>query len=352
MVGMNPSIDQYFTQPWLAESLMKLVRVRSVDRIADFAAGDGSLLKFAGERWPSAQLIAVDRDSTVLGRLAKMVANVDMHCLDFLEAEYTNFVDRIGGNLDLVLLNPPFSVLGRSLCREKNGDGELLLSPAAAFIWRAMVYLRKGGQLIAIVPHGLLVSQRDFPVIEWLRENHDFSIIEDNITKAFFGADVRCAIISVKKCGGSVATVGKKSVSSGLVVTRGKVEHVGTRGRNFRGKDSLEVIHTTNLKSGSLDGRYATIKKSAENGFDKGALVVLPRVGRPSLGKVVLIEDGGQRAFTKCIIAIECGTPEKARDVYAAIVSNWEVVRLSFGGTGAQYTTIDRVHQMLIDLGF
>src|SRR5688500_2052184 len=104
--------DQFFTPSEIATRLVAPFRRSSEKCIADFAAGDGELLRAAGLKWPRAKIIASDIDEVTVRSLKKDFPRWAIGKCDFLNErsrQRCNPISSVKGKITLLLLNPPFS---------------------------------------------------------------------------------------------------------------------------------------------------------------------------------------------------------------------------------------------------
>ena len=76
--------DQYFTPDYVAEQLVAPFRRRKIQSVADFAAGDGELLRAAEAKWPNASIFATDLDPKCASKLKRDHDNWNIGICDFL----------------------------------------------------------------------------------------------------------------------------------------------------------------------------------------------------------------------------------------------------------------------------
>lgn len=351
-------IDQIFTNEDFANRILRFATVRKVKKIGDFAVGDGALLAVAQARWPEAKMYGLDLDPCVFPRVTDIVTACATYCGDFLNGASSKILQIWGDDFDLVLLNPPFSVRQRPLEEVVLGSLQVRLSPAAAFLVKATRFVRKGGQIIAIIPHGVWHSERDKDAVAYLEAEHSTKVIDDDVRNAFKEADVRCMVIkiTVGNKGGAIPR-GESVINSGILqsfeyrVVRGSVNHVSSKGiKQCRG--SIRVIHTTNLAQYDIRGSHATLCRLPSSArLSTDYAVMLPRVGRPSKEKIVVVDGYARRiAPTQCVLAVECSSLANALRLHRLLRDQWKELESIYGGTGAQYTTVARLEHLLVQL--
>lgn len=360
MTSASKALDQYFTPPKLAAELIEAVTVDSPLMVGDFAAGDGELLKAAVKRWPEIQCLAIDIDNKVIDKLADTQPDWLLACSDFLddsERQTITVLKEREGTMPLIVLNPPFSCRGGTMLWTEIGGVKTHCSPALAFIARAIPYLQAGGQLVAIVPYGLIQGEKDEIARELLRTYYGFEVVKTYINGGFAKCSPRTAIIKLtagRTNDNDYATSNSLIKSKNLPTTsftsiqRGRVPNNKV---NMEGlEDQIPFIHTTNLQN----NRIVSVNRFAGHKFEKfrGPGVLLPRVGRPKIGKVVILEGEEEFVMSECLFLIECKSKKDAQLVYRCIIDNWLLLENNHGGTCATFLTIQSLKAFMQSFGF
>jgi tRNA1(Val) A37 N6-methylase TrmN6 len=360
MTSRVKKYNQYFTPPGLAAKLIQAITIAEPNHIGDFAAGDGELLRAAENRWPNISCTAIDIDDEVISKLRISHPNWIAKCFDFTDIEARSKQLRNKNKITkfpVITLNPPFAI----------HDGEVRLRPvsiagiaircsaALAFIIEALSYLRKGGQLVAIVPHSVVQSERDEIARQLLIQHFNFEIVESFSNISFKGCSPRTAIIRLT----NKASKNIKSVLHTIPEFINKI----TKVHIFRGslsntkvihsddKSSIPFIHTTDLSKGLLHKPSKFIHK--ENTINiTGPAVLMPRVGKPDIQKIVLLPKNAVAVISDCVIALLCDSEEHSEVTHSIIVQNWLLLEQIYGGTCARYISIKELAVFLHNLGF
>ena len=95
-------MDAIYTPPELADELVSASRLTAPKIIADFAAGDGALLRAAAKTFPRAKLFGTDIDPDAIDLLPRTLASCDAEVHDFFSDTPPSFQRR---RFDLILLN-------------------------------------------------------------------------------------------------------------------------------------------------------------------------------------------------------------------------------------------------------
>ena len=325
--------------------------------IADFAAGEGDLLRVAEAKWPNAEIVAADIDSATAKRLRRKNAGWSIGVANFLDAESrsrSRVLRRVKGKVDLLLLNPPFSCRGGKKVSVEVEDQNLDCSIAMAFVLLGIEYLRKGGEIRAVLPAGSVSSQKDAAARSYLRGRFLVSIgtrFDQNTFNGCFPKTVllRVALVdsSCKNCSGEINGRAQSLGLQSVRIYRGGVQMHSALESD--GEDSLPLIHTTNLKN---DLEWELLPRIQEGrGEITGPAVLLPRVGRPTQDKVVLLSGSARIALSDCIFALKCDSTEDLKGVYDTVKREWTKVKAGFGGTGAPYLTLGKLADALGHMG-
>lgn len=330
--------------------------------IADFAAGNGDLLRAAEQRWSQASIVALDVDAVVVRRLRRDNAKWSIGKCDFLSQESRAKSRRLRqaeeSKIDLVLLNPPFSDRGARAHTVIIGDREFQVSRALAFVVVAAEYLSNRGELLAILPQATLHSQKDRAAWTALRSLYSVSKAFSCGRGTFPGASARTVAVRVSK---SRMAVGSTSISnrfgrrktsspgalSKVSIVRGCIP-LHTIGR-YLDSDTVPLVHTTELMGGSvhINGRRARSPSRVLS----GPAVLLPRIGNPTLEKVAVFHGEPTITLSDCVIGLQCRDIKHAFRVASRIRTNWPTLAATYGGTCAPYLTISGLSDALSFLG-
>lgn len=339
-------MDAIYTPPDLAKFLAEASTLVSPRSVADFAAGDGALLRAAAARWPGAKLFGSDIDEEAVASIKSLLPGCDTMLVDFL----ADAPDRLPLNrlFDLILLNPPFSGRGNKRYSAGIEGVDYKASKALAFAARALAHLAPGGEIIAILPASTLTSERDAALRTAIRTWGHVQQIGDVWRTAFKSHAVAVTVLRIARAKPKRKTVSKPSLVSlrpfTVKMTRGSLsvhKHVATdTGPRF--------IHTTDLQHNRLStsGRRA----SSAHRTITGPAVLIPRVGRPSSDKIVLLASG-EAVLSDCVIALQTIPAGSEQVLVDLLVENWESLKTAYGGSCAPYTTLKRLAETLLRFG-
>ncbi len=347
--------DSIFTPPSLANRLVSCLRVRSVNVVADFAAGAGALLDAAQSRWPTSRIFATDIDRAQLRTLRRdRPAWITANC-DFLNERSRRRVlglDAFKGNVDAVLLNPPFSCIGATTISISVSGRGLRGSKAGAFVVLATEYLRKGGELVAIVPSSFLTSEKDHAFRQHLAEIGTLDEIDSSCGADFESVTLHAAMIRFRK--GKPAAVPdpiRVTPSASLLsarlncsIVRGvqQIHSLNNSGVAFR------FAHSTELRDEGIIPRVERVRPSTRSVL--GPALLLPRVGAVTPQKLAVLARG-RVVLSDCVIALQCDSTAVCQELKARLLANWDLFFKAYAGTGARYITISRLKALLGTLG-
>ncbi|MEK6743057.1 MAG: N-6 DNA methylase [Nitrospirota bacterium] len=353
--------DQYYTPNEIALRMVSAVKGSDIHCVADFSAGDGSLLRAARIQWPKSSIIAIDVCTNNVKNLKRKEKKWQVFRQDFLNEpseKKRREVERYRGAVSLVLLNPPFSCRGGAYQSVTFNETEVRCSTAFAFILKALQFLSSNGQLVAILPESCLYSDKDAQARILLHGLGKISIIGANGHKAFSGCTAHSVIILFqkgKKSGLNCEPWQNKHLhephqknNEQVRIHRGKVQM--HKFESSKSKKGLPFIHSTELQEAGIDIKRYRIKFN-ENGI-RGPAVLLPRVCNPSQHKLIIYEKRSPLVLSDCIIALHCRNNAVANKLHKDMIDNWEHVRKEYTGTGARYITVNRIRKILVSMGY
>jgi SAM-dependent methyltransferase len=343
--GSTPSrmMDQYYTPPGLAALLVGAARGRRAKLIADFAMGDGALLRVAASRWPRAKLFGSDIRPEASGSAGDLAARIEFKTFDFLDdGESKSSLKELEGRCDVILLNPPFTCRGNKRYPVVIDQQPHLGSKALAFVARALRYLKPGGELLAILPASCATSERDAHLFQALQARYAVDQVGEIRCKAFAGCSVGVILLRVR--GRSLLTRGLAADRSAPLVALKPYGALIMRGctpmhRTSDVSDGVPVLHSADLRGGACTPQRWI---SVGSRIAEGPVVLLPRVGRPDISKTVLAELA-TTCLSDCVIAIRSDPPGREAELLRLIRSHWHDLERAYGGSCAPYLTMARL---------
>lgn len=335
------------------------MRLKHPSTIADFAAGDGGLLRAARNRWANSTFIATDINPASVALLRRNEPLWRVGQCNFLShasrtrcRALANPVARVS----LALLNPPFTCRGGSCWHTQLNGLSIRSGLAMAFMISSIPYLTRGGEMIAVLPAGCLWNERDQQAWALLREIGQVDILGENGHNTFPGCSPRTVVVrftnrsSAEPSDSPSRLERDVSGASGITVEvmRGRVSMHELNGNHA--EIMRPFVHSTELEVGGVnltrrkaDGRYMSIS---------GPSVLLPRVGRPNKLKIHTYEGRRRIVISDCIIALKCKTRGEAEVVRTSLLENWSEVERHYIGTGARHLTVRTISHFLAGFGF
>lgn len=350
-------MDTHYTPAGLATQFVGSLRLRNPAVIADFTAGQGSLLDAASARWPGARLIATDIDSHAVLQLKDRGEQWTVGRCDFLSSRSRAAcrpLRDLAGTADVVLLNPPFSVRGAKRIDVRYANRSLKCSPAMAYTLYALSFLRPGGEARLILPAGALVNVRDQDAWRAIRALHSVAVIGQTDRNSFPSCASNGVLVAVGPHARNAETVSDLRGMATADESGRRISARVTRGgfqmhRLRDNSDGPVLVHSSELQDGRVmlngrrgHGRSRTLASAA---------VLLPRVGRLTPQKVALFEGSTCVMPSDCVVAV---VPEDGQQVFelrSRLVGSFDRLRSVYVGTGAPHVTLRRLSDFLRSIG-
>ena len=351
------SIDAFYTPAYLAAKMVRLID-QEPDVVADFACGDGGLLHAAARRWKMAQIFGTDisklavKTVSTLG-LAKQVSRCDF--LSSRSRAHCKLLRDIKNEVDVVLLNPPFTCRGGTRHLVDIDGFALRCGTAMAFLLIASDYLSPAGEVVAILPAGSMNSEKDRAAWNVLRNRFIIRIVSEHDNRTFISCDSNTQIIHMKR----ITNPRKAPLmypSETLDRPAGRTER--PKVTLYRGQVQMHAVppgrtalaHSTDLRNYKLvlNGH----KTNSSSLSIKGAFIVLPRVGSPLKEKIAFHETSKKVAISDCILALACQSKSETIGLHRSLLNSWPLLESQYGGTGAKYLTVSRLANLLRGLGY
>lgn len=355
-------IDSIYTPPELAAKIVSFIKVQTSPQvIADFAAGDGQLLKAAEKRWKTCRFVAVDIDNAAVDKLKRQKRSWRVGRCNFLKSKsraQLPFLQKFEAGVSVVILNPPFSCRGAKTIHTHLNDDVLKTSVAMAFVLNALSYLADRGQLIAILPTGCLQSQKDSRAWQAIREICRVEVLVQHGHKIFGGWTPKTSIVRITKRIRRIkpkseqrSKLGFKLPSSPVVTLfRGRIPMHTLNGNKVN--RPVPLIHTTELGQAGVDlSRRFLDESQTTNRTVSGPSVLLQRVGLPDVRKIQIYLRKDRIALSDCVVALQCKSVQEAIKVKESLLKRWDLLESNYGGTCAKYITLKRLEDVLMTLG-
>lgn len=345
-------MDRFYTPNRLARTLTDALGFRSVGSCADPNCGHGQLLLSAEAQWPKAEFRGLDIDRRAVRRVRQRRPQWTVSVGNLLSPRSVarTQVVRNGRSCDVLLANPPFS-MGAS-----NGvlpaGSSYRCSIAMAHIRAAIELFRPRLAIGAIVPESLLHSEldeaaRDDLAAKWVieevlrvpqatfkgtRAHSSLIVLRPNSEQVGNGQD---APISAERGIGADLVRGGLPVHSALVAREG----------------GMPFVHSTDLTA-LVNGSYRTRSvMPIGRGCVVGAVILLPRVGVPSVEQIAPLEFGQPIQLSDCVIGLRFSSYDAAMKTAQMIRAMPDSLVRLYKGTGARYVTVRRVEEWCVSVG-
>lgn len=347
--------DRYYTPFAVASRALECAELTSQPVVcADTACGAGSLLIAAEDVLQAKYCLGIDNDPGMIRRLRRERPDWRLYVGDFLKrhrAPPTDFPGATSG-VDLLVLNPPFSLGHRKYVSVKYLGESVKCSVAMAHILRGLELFRPNQGAIAVVPESLLHSNTDRHARELLGQQFSLSELFQLSIHTFKGARVNSSFVQFG-CSPSKPEVrinGQMAVHSiPATVVRG-----GLQMHTFKHAVSgVQLIHSTSLKYIANDGISAVTDRTTAKakGRVSGWMLLLPRVGIPKKEVFRAYYSKSEVQLSDCVIAMLFSSRVAATTAERRVRENWAALTNLYRGTGARYITVKRLIDWLWDLG-
>lgn len=341
-------IDAYYTPDHLANAMIRLVS-SPPKTVADFAAGDGALLNAAAKAWPEAKILASDSCDSAIRRLRALERDWRVTKADFtseLSRNRSKILTEAKGNIDLVLLNPPFSCRGGKKFESMFDNKKCVSSLALSFVVFAASYLSENGEIVAMLPESVLESQKDSAALNLLKEKFVFRIGTKAKRGEFEDCHAKCVAVRFSKRKKRRIIKNRiKRVKPNIDVTlvRGSVPlHLDTGSERT-------LVHSTDLVDHRviLNGHVACANRPSV----VGPCVLVHRVGMPKIEKIAIYKRRKRVVLSDCVIGIQCGSQEDALWLHRKLCETSKQFLRLYKGTCAPYITLQKLKKHLEDVG-
>ena len=349
---MALGMDRFYTPDRLATTLTSALGCRGVSSCADPNCGDGQLLLSAEAQWPKAEFWGLDIDRQAVRRVRRRRPQWTVSVGDLLSPRSLarTQVFRSGGSCDVLVTNPPFSMGARN--GVVRAGSPYRCSVAMAHILAAIELFRPKYAIGAIVPESLLYSELDEAArgelattwvleevlcvpqatFEGTRAHSSLIVLRSNNNEGTNGRDM-----PIRTAGGIVADV----VRGGLPVHEALVSSA----------EGLPFVHSTDLTA-LVNGSYRSKTVfPIGRGCVAGSVILLPRVGVPSIEHISALEFEQPIQLSDCVIGLRFSSYKAAKKTAEMIRAKSESLVRLYKGTGARYVTVRRVEEWCVSAG-
>lgn len=348
--------DKYYTPAAIASRALERAQLASTPVIcADTACGSGSLLAAAEDVLAARHCLGMDSDPLVIRQLRRERPEWRLYVGDLLKRNRPPPTDFPGANygVDLLVLNPPFSLGSRKYVTVKYLGHLVKCSVAMAHILRSLELFGPNQGAIAVVPESLLYSDTDQHARELLDLNFSLAELLPLSIYTFRGARVNSSFVQFRPPGGRLPSpIEDMPMQSDSILTT--VIRGGLQMHTFKHASSgARVIHSTSLRSIAVDGINAIPEKTCAvaKGRISGWMLLLPRVGLPKEEAFHALYSKDEVQLSDCVIGMNFPSKAAASSAKKRIQAHWQSLLCLYRGTGARYITIDRLVDWLYGIG-
>ena len=336
--------DRFFTPPRLAKKLTEAVGFQSVQSCADPNCGHGQLLLSAEARWPKARYWGLDIDRRAVRTVLRRRPQWHVSVGDLLSRRslVRTQVFRTRERCDVLLTNPPFS-MGVSKGVVLSG-APYRCSVAMAHILAAIELCRPKYAIGAIVPESLLHSELDDAARCELSATWHLEEILCVPQGTFDGTRAHATMIVLRRSQCKDGAEGGPRVRVCGDVTADLVRGgLPVHATLLAGGSGLPFVHSTDLTP-LVNGSYQERRVCPiGRGCVVGAVILLPRVGVPSLEHLAPLQFERPVQLSDCVIGLRFSSHGAAASTAKVMRAEWETLVSLYKGTGARYITMQRV---------
>jgi hypothetical protein len=238
-------------------------------------------------------------------------------------------------NCDLIMLNPPFSMIRTRGLTIPIGKETMRCSVAMAHVAMAL-QMSKPRAACAIVPESLMSSELDASVRMHIKREYTWEVLGHLTNSTFQGARANALMISFTRrlSAVSVRTATRRRIDLPFLLRGGLPVHEARRDRH-----GTPFLHSTDTCRRVSELRRV---RPIDRGILFGHAVLIPRVGMPAR-PLPIVYTSEEVQLSDCVIAIKCTSSAHARRVADAIEFRWSSFESLWRGTGARYVTMSRL---------
>lgn len=337
-------LDAYYTPAEAARRLIVKLRLKPRN-VVDFCAGGGELLRMAQERFPRIECVANDKSKRAACRLRNLHPDWQVHNVDVLSKRKMRAAGFKESSYDLILYNPPFTSRGTRYSFTLDGY-KFAGGKAVLFVASVLKYLSPQGVVRAILPAGVMDSERDATIVSYLRAAYGLKVICEAMDISFDGKKPNVVFVELRKkrkllewrCKSPPRNLLERAlVRGGLSVPCAKEICFDEPLCGF-----IRYLHTVDIIKGKIRDLSMWVPVVSHR-VVSGPCVVVPRVGKPDIHKVVIVRAGQRFVLSDCLIAIMCRSLCAAKVVRDRIQSCADEYVGIYAGTGAKFTTVKKL---------
>ena len=358
---MASTTTYYTPTPW-SERLIEGLPCANPTGVLDPAVGDGSLLLGSAQRFHEAALFGIDVDHEAVAQTRLVLPNATVSRGDALRIRSVanTKVWRSRKMIDTVVINPPFAG-SRKIVEVTVFGQDIVCGVAAGHLLVSLSHFVPK-QVAAILPRSFFHAERDRKALEVIRKKYDVvrargldraTFTEGNAASeiAYFierGAPDGVTSPTVDRSATDLASCNGESVWLGVQVglVRGRIPvHLARRAVPGRG---VPFVHTRGL-TGRCGARLRVAPTG--RGIVRGTCILVPRVGYVTRNHLCTRMFPNAVQLSDCVLALCFSTVQDSEAVCCALRERFDELLACWSGTGAPYTTVDKVRRYLECIG-
>ena len=354
-------MDKFYSPEWLADEVCSIFGLTPGMRIFDPAMGAGSLLKAAESAVSGLDIIGADIDAVTVRQVSRAMSTWSVGRAD-IYSERSRRSSRVWRtsrqNVDVILINPPFSYRGRQRRFISFFGAVYSATPAMAALAISIDHVRPRLGVAAVLPEGALRGQIDADLWGAIRQQYEVSIVRGLPRGSFPDVTASSVLVSLRRriqgeClitqavnGSSLLRSSHKLLQCRCVeVVRGRVKNSVPLSQRH---GDVPFVHTTNLRQGKL---FSDFGHSSAELATSGPLLLVPRVGRFYLEKLV-ISEVSRLVLSDCVLGIRTSSIFQLGRMKAELSHPAMSFERSYGGTGAPHISLREMMLSISALGY
>jgi hypothetical protein len=344
--------DAIYTPQSVARALIDRLPQDLRGNVIDPAAGDGSLLRAAQERFSDTiQPIGIDVDVRAVAALRReqswLVGQADSLNPRSRNASAAWRIARSSSSA--VVMNPPFSTRGGAGALVSRGSFHGRVGPSVEFVDLVLRELQPKLGAWCILPEGALEAERHAEFWAAVRSEYSVETADRLSDSTFSGARVSSVIVVIRPralstdpSGTVLSPIRPKRLPhcSCVEVIRGRVPVHRLQELRNGAQQSVPFVHSTNLNW----IRDAKRLEAPLHLATTGPLILISRVGA---WREPVLMDIGKSVLSDCVIGLRPRDRSVLPTLFSYVRSNQSTIKDLYKGTGAKYVTLGRLSSKL-----
>lgn len=238
-IHIKGDLAQHFTPSNISNLMVKHIPIENPKVIIDPAVGQGELLWYAKQKWPSSRVIGLDIDSELIMQCrSRFECGGIFKCIDALAASLSN-IKRISDEhlleegADVVLSNPPFGIIAvehleqslvdllveYNLVWESGGKIKKVRIETAFFV-RSYQLAHENSYMAILMPENTISGVKNEAFRHFLLNNFRLHLVLSLPEKSFDSSEARICLLVVKK----MRTLNKRGGNTSVGVVSPQME--------------------------------------------------------------------------------------------------------------------------------